>query len=294
RALAPYLGRGLDAYDPEHPPEGLSSEQARFLGTIRRQTRRARKAVGLWNIEPYDDIEPPEGFGGPLETVYSVSQGFKPNILLERLGFTPRTQVVFFDYSRQALEVRRYIVEHWDGDDFPGFVDQIFRTFPDPETHYYLWGGLRPHEIDGKDMEHLWQRELSAWGGESTLRRHWRRYRALPHRYVCCDLLADPAQLLDQVRGRGPAAIWWSNAFFTLYSNWYFSIAERRQRYERFLAELAGRRPELCLFGSDPANNSVNHQRAASYLEQLRALCPSDPGLAGLEPLRLHAVQIPM
>ena len=292
RALAPYLGPGLEAFDPEAQDprgseEGLSSEQVRFLRSVRLQTAVARKAVGLWNIESYADVEPPEGFAGPLSALYCVAQGFKPNMILQRLGFTHRTRVVFFDYSRQALAVRKCIVDEWDGEDFPGFVRHLFQVFPAPETHYYLWRGLRPDEIDWDDMDRLWRRELDAWGGGRSFRDHWRAYRKLPHEYLDCNLLGATSDLLDAIEGQGAAAIWWSNAYFTIYSNWYLSLEERRRRYRAWIEALAGRHPDLCLFGSDYANNSVNNARASTYWSRFRDL---DGG--GLEPVRLHRRQI--
>ena len=89
--------------------------------------------------------------------------------------------------------------------------------------------------------------------------------RALPHEFVLCDLLEDPRPLLERVRSEPAAVIWWSNAFFTIYSNWFFTIAERRQRYVSFINGLAETAPGLYLYGADHMNSSVNSIRADEY-----------------------------
>ena len=59
---------------------------------------------------------------GSVFAVARTESGFKPNAILHAHGFGEETEVVFFDYSERALAIRRYLVESWDGTDFPGLV----------------------------------------------------------------------------------------------------------------------------------------------------------------------------
>ena len=63
--------------------------------------------------------------------------------------------MVFFDYSPNALEVRKFILDEWNGRDFPSFCERIFEAFPAPET-----GVVAPRGVVGV-------RELGAGDGES-------------------------------------------------------------------------------------------------------------------------------
>jgi hypothetical protein len=270
-ALVPYFDQGISRYVPGDEHADLTADQRVFLDVVSTQTANARQGVFLWNIESYADVEQPrDDFQPPVSTLYSVAAGFKPNRILQTHGFTPDTRVVYFDYSPAALDVKRSIVEQWDGDDFPDFVQHLFQQFPHPQTFYQLWDQLTPDQLDRDDIDAVWQRELSRWGGREALRDHWQQYARLNHEYVCCNLLDDPAPLLDRMRKEPSAIVWWSNAFFTMYGNWFFTIDHRQRAYDHWIEQLAAANPRLYLFGSDYNNANVNFIQAAEYWDQYR------------------------
>jgi hypothetical protein len=133
---------------------------------------------------------------------------------------------------------------------------------------YQLWANLGPDSINWNDLQQLWQDEINKWGGESVIREHWHAYRQLRHEYIVCNLLKDQASLLNAIDNRAGSAIWWSNAFFTIYSNWLYTAEERKALYDDWIARLAERNPDIFLYGSDYNNINVNHIRAGEYLEQ--------------------------
>lgn len=268
--LTRVLDSGIAGFDPE-APSALDPGARRFLAGIRDLVGGLRRGVFVWNIEPYDDIEaPPEDHREPLAALYSVAAGLKPNRLLETHGFDSRTRVVYCDYSEPGLRFRRLLLERWDGRDYPSFLTRLFRDLPPGEAHYCLWEGATPENLDWEAVEQRWRAELDAWGGESVLARHWDRYRRLPHSFVHGDLLADRGPLLAQIEDKPTAAIWWSNAFFSVMSNWFHTATERREIYRRFLGELAARAPRLLLYGASSDNVAVNGVRAAEYHDWYR------------------------
>ncbi len=272
RAIAKYLDQGIANYRGHDADHELGADQAAFLDMIQPQTRGARNGAFLWNIESYADIElPREDFKSPVSSLYCVAAGFKPNRILHTHGWDDETRVVFFDYSPNALKIRQYMLDHWDGEDFPEFVQELFRVFPYPATYYQLWEDATPEGLDPLDVRRRWQCELDRWGGSGKFRDHWRAYRKLPHVFVECDILTNPAPLLEQMRAETGAVIWWSNAFFTVYGNWFFSIEERRQMYERWMDAIVEASPDLSLFGSDYNNINVNSVRAAGYWHSYRS-----------------------
>ena len=156
-----------------------------------------------------------------------------------------------------------------------------------PDTYFWLWADLSPDQIAISDLDHLWKAETDRWGGPEAFQKNWALCRSLPHEFVLCDLVEDPGPVLERLRNEPAAVIWWSNAFFTIYSNWIFSIAERRQRYARFIEGLAERAPGLYLYGADHMNSSVNSIRADEYAR----LLTRDAG-DGLVPAEFHRLQI--
>ncbi len=266
KAFAKFLNSGIVNYCQSNDVNDLSNNQIAFLNVVKPQTTSARNGVFLWNIEAYTDIDnPSEDFNPPISSLYSVAAGFKPNRILHTHGFDERTRVVYFDYSRKALDVKKYMVELWDGKDFTSFVEQLFRAFPYPETFYQLWDGLTPENVSLSDIHGMWQRELERWGGDQKFLEHWQMYRELPHEYVCCNILTDPSPLLEQLADESDAIIWWSNAFFTMYGNWFYTLDQRRQMYEQWIRQIARRNPDLFLFGSDYNNVNVNCVQSTDY-----------------------------
>ncbi len=290
RAFANYLNHGIADYRPDDAHPELSPDQIAFLNMVQPQTTGARNGVFLWNIEAYDDIETPcEEFKPPISSLYSVAAGFKPNRILHTHGWDDSTRVVYFDYSPKALQIRKYMVDHWTGEDFPDFVGQLFRVFPYPATYYQLWGDTTPDDVESSDIEQMWQRELQRWGTAQIFRQHWQAYRQLQHAYVCCNILTESSLLFEQIAEEPNAIIWWSNAFFTMYGNWFYSLDQRRQMYETWIQQIAQLNPDLFLVGSDYNNVNVNAVRAAPYLDAYQRA-----GSNCLIPCRLSKTEIRM
>lgn len=294
-SLAPYLGTGIDLLrntnGRSHIDHALSPDQREFLDVIARQTGNAQRGVFLWNIEPYADIVPDVPDRPRTGTLYAVAAGFKPNAILQAHGVDAGTEVVFFDYSERALAIRRYMVEQWGGEDFPAFIRHLVQAFPAPQTHYHLPGDSSPEGIEWRIVEQAWERELTWWGGAECFRDHWQAYRRLPHRYLLCNLLDDPTVVLRVMRARPRTGdvVWWSNAFFTMYGNWFHSPAERQRMYERWMSGLAAASPRALLYGSDYANANVNAISASEYWTRYQQLAPDH-----LEPAALHQTAIRM
>jgi hypothetical protein len=220
-------------------------------------------------VESYHDIaEPPGSFSGPVGTLYCVAAGFKPNMILKTHGLSADTKLVFFDYSPQALAFRKLLHEEWNGVDYPGFLEHVFRRLPSKETHYHLWNDKRPEELSAGDFEQAWETELARWGGADAFRDHWQQYRKLQHEFVVCNILTQPQMLFERVGQGKNDVIWWSNAFFTVFSNWFYTLDNRRAIYDVWVKGLAGRNPQLHLNGFDYNNSGVNHVQAAEYSEQ--------------------------
>jgi hypothetical protein len=259
-------------------------KERQFLLKIQELTQNLRNGVFVWNIESYADIETPSpAFTPPLTSLYTVAAGFKPNRILETHQFDANTRMVIFDYSSQGLEYRRMLHEEWDGIDYPAFLRRLFRKIPTKNAYYLLWDGMTPDNLDWDLMADRWQQELDAWGGEQAFNDHWDRFQQVDVEYVECDVLSQQHRLLEHIRDEPNALIWWSNAFFSIYSNWLYSADERNSIYRKWIESLAHIAPQLLLYGSDCYNISVNAYTADEYWSWLKTA-----GSTELEPKKLH------
>jgi len=237
-----------------------------FLGFLDDMSEKAGRGVFVLNYESYDDIaEPPPGFVGPVSTLYCVAAGLKPNRILATHGVDRDSRVVFFDYSTKALDFRRRLDGEWDGRDYPRFLRHLFERRDG--THYYLWPGASPDTMDWAELERLWMAELGRWGGAARFEKHWQAFQGLSREYLPCNILeADP--LLARIRNEPGAAIWWSNAFCTIFSATHYSLEEKRRIYEDWIVRLADAAPGIFLYGSDHSNSSVNAVTARDYRDR--------------------------
>ncbi len=253
----------------------LLNEKAlnKLLEGIDKQISRGRTGVFLWNIESYDDLSDAEQTASPdnyISDLFCVAAGFKPNMLLQHHGFNSNTRVIFFDYSQQALTIRKTMIEEWDGADYPKFCRELMQKFPPSGTFYQLWNGLRPSQIDWADAERLWELELDRWGGARNFQDQWIAHQSLTYEFIHCDLLASPKSLLNRIEKSGNSVVWWSNAFFTISSNWLLSIEDRRKLFCRWIEGLAACSPECQIYGADYNNSPVNSVTASEYLQKVK------------------------
>jgi hypothetical protein len=268
-SLKGLLGRAVSPQEVQSRGNELTPAQVRLLTAVAEQVSNARRGVFVWNLESYADVRTrPEGLQTPISAVYAVAAGLKPNFILHSMGFSASTRMVYFDYSAHALRVKQFLLEEWDGTDYPRFLQRVFATFPHPEYYYQLWDDVTPDTLDWNEMERLWAEEVQVWGGADAIRGHWERYRQLRHEFVECDLLTQPQELLARIDVRPGSVIWWSNAFFTTYSNWFYSADERWRFYERWVLELGRRAPDAFLYGADPENSAVAAIPAGLYAER--------------------------
>lgn len=241
-----------------------------FVASLARTLDQCQRGVFIWNLEPYDDVHVEDTHvkqAQPLRSLYCVAAGFKPNAILRSHGYTADTDVVFFDYSGEALAFRQLLIEHWDGYDLPSFL--LPRLNP-AETHYWLRSTARGQMPQREELEQLWTRELQDWGGADAFAGHWNATRRLRHRFVQVDLLQAPETALGMPPD-GPSLVWWSNAFSSVHALWHLRHAERLHAFSRWIDVIAERCPQAWLLGADANNCPVGGIQAAAYASLLSA-----------------------
>ena len=269
-----YAGEGIFEYEGDGQSPGLSDDWRRFLDFVKDQARYAKQGVFLTNYENYQGLEHvAREFGGPVSTFYGVAAGFKPNRILETHGFGRQTKVVFFDYSKIALDIKRTLHAEWDGAGYPDFIQRVAKRFPD--AFYQLWS--KPGGLDMDLVLTIWENEMDVWGGEANFRRHWSEYRRLPHRFIHCDLFIDPQPLLAAVRAEPAAVMWWSNVFHSLNGVWFYEREQRKRIYQCWLKSLARINPELLIYGADVHNLPINGEKIRQLADEHRQAAQDSP-----------------
>ncbi len=245
--------------------DAFTEGQRKFLTAVQRQVQNSRKGIFVWNFESYDDVVHDAEKQSPISTICTVAAGLKTNWILEARGFNENTRLVYFDYSDQALTFKKLLHSEWNGENYPDFLRYLFTKIQPGEAFYQLWGGFSPENVGWDAVEETWRQEVAKWGGAGVIKDHWRRAQAMNVEYVLCNVLDDPSPLIQRMDNRPNSVIWWSNVFFTFYSNWCYTIEERRAIYNRFLRSVAERSPETLIYGNDYNNIAVTAVPAGQY-----------------------------
>jgi hypothetical protein len=210
----------------------------------------APNCVFLWNTETYKDIK--ENNIPKIKKLYSVAAAFKPNFMLNKYGFYEDTEVVYFDYSKQALAFKNLLLLEWDGKNYPDFIKKAKKTWNINETY----GG----STENRSHEELWAKEILEWGSEKELYDHWQRYKKLKHTFIHCDILQNPEKIINRIDNTEDSCIWWSNAFHTVTSHYTKTIEELKDHYNnRWVKAIADKNSNMTCFGTDILNSRVRN-----------------------------------
>ena len=259
------LANGLTVYN-FHPkirnvkqylyPNSSASELSSQLNWINNIVEYAPTCVFFWNTENYTDLKYLDL--KPIDKLYCVAASFKPNMILNKFGFNESTEVVFFDYSKQSLAFKKLLVQEWDGEDYPAFLDWAYSKFKFNET-----GGAGTETMTRSE---LWQREISWWGSEKDIKEHWDRYKKLKHDYVYVDICEKPERVTSKITGVGNEVIWWSNAFHTVNAQYLRGLAGVRDCYETWTKQIAEKNSNIWILGKDYLDRPVEGKQIKEYL----------------------------
>jgi len=210
----------------------------------------ATDCVFFWNTEAMFDVKKyAKTTIHPVKKLYSVAAGFKPNYILHSIGFEEDTEVIYFDYSKQALSFKKALIELWDGRDYPNFLRELKKKFKVNET----FGS----QTEGRTYEELWQKELTYWELEEIFYEHWQRYKKLKHTFIHCNLLENPEKIIHNIDNTDNSYIWWSNCFHTVTAHYTMSLNELETLYNNYLKNIHAQNNNIVVFGADHLDKKI-------------------------------------
>ena len=219
----------------------------------------APTCVFFWNTELYTELKYMK-IDKPIDKIYSVAAAFKPNFILNKFGFKDTTEVVFYDYSKQALAFKKMLLESWNGEDYPDFLMWAKAKYAINETVGTTSGSMTYNE--------LWEREIKAWGSEKIIKNHWNKYKTLKHSYIHCDICVNPEKITSKVTNNGTQLIWWSNAFHTVNAHYLRGLQGVENCYNEWLEQINKNNNNIYIMGKDYINKPVEGFTLKEYLNE--------------------------
>lgn len=209
----------------------------------------APQCIYFWNTEKYYSIKYSK-HREKVKKLYTPAAGLKPLYILYRNGFFDDTEVIYYDYSKPALAFRRFMIENWDGRNYPKFIHESINKYQLNETTYTI-----------DDYKKLWEEEMLWWKTEENLIDFWQKYKKLNHKFIHVDIVNEPQKLFKYIDNTPNSVIWWSNIFHTVNTHYTKTLPEIKKLYGNWLNTLNNVNPEMIVYGKDYLNENIEGLR---------------------------------
>jgi hypothetical protein len=195
-----------------------------------------------------DSMNPPEKSIETLDTIYCVAAGFKPIQLLNSYVWNEKTRMVYFDYSKSALNFKIWLVENWNGEDYPSIIEYYKENIDND---------FQPIKMPNQDYISDWEKTIEIFGGRNNWINLWRSYQSIEHRFLYCNLFNDYQELIDDMsQQKGHKLIWFSNSFYTEASLRNYKPDFLEKTYQKFIDDLKSNNLKLEVIGCNHAGGN--------------------------------------
>jgi hypothetical protein len=178
-----------------------------------------------------------------IDTAVAPARGFDVHHILAQIGFHAATRLTFYDSNPANLNVRRRMIESWDGKDLAAL------------DHLRRMGSGAGADDQGASVDAQLRRALApTFATMDAWLQHWQRFRALAHDFVTADPVAEPDTFTTHC-GLGDSAnvvVSVSDRFNDLAAIARFDGARRRKAFDIIAAALKSRSRRYVLLGQPP------------------------------------------
>jgi hypothetical protein len=133
-----------------------------------------------------------------IDTIALPSSGFKDFIVSMGKNSARKTvDVVHFDIIRQCTEIRRKMIERWDGsrETFSDTLLGIGKEYRTDPLHAF-------HMHSMKDVIEAYEHLLPFFNSEEDLKECWQKFKSFKHSYIEADLLDDPWPAIKLIKNK--------------------------------------------------------------------------------------------
>ena len=242
---------GAPQTDPENFLNGLMNKKytdhtiSRGARVIIKRKNIPSSPVYFVNTEPLDVDIIEQNKGKIYQQYVGTTAGFKLLYNAYNYGFDLHsTKFVWYDFDAYSLKFKRLMVEYWDGIDYPAFVEEFCRKYPEANSLLL------------KDAKKQWASIIEHFGGENNWLDFWCQVGGMKHEFIEVDLISGHKQITDKLDNVN-TFLWTSN----IYSYVLLKVMSEPFTLERSFADLVTRLQQIdnCwFFGTDPNDNNLN------------------------------------
>ena len=172
-----------------------------------------------------------------LTNVITIAAGFKFINLIDVLEHTEDCKIIFYDYNKQTLGLKKHIMDKWDGkSDLKEFLTKEYPKLVKEYWNDYAW--FR----DQRDLPKLQSLFLKS--------RKW------DNEYHCLDILHDLDSFLDIIPDEAGTVVFVSN-IFDFVQNWILGTLTLTEIWIKFIRHLQTYENDILIIGADPQRNTI-------------------------------------
>lgn len=197
--------------------------------------------------------------------LWNTASGFKSFGEWCSRGADTNCQINTFDYNSRSLRLWNHIHYTWDGVDL---YDHLKITYPFGSDDSYTWGNIFDHETP-RDAAYRQENEIREFvGGTAEMKRLWRAFQRLEHRYHEIDLVENPEKFARLVDPNQLHMIWMNNIFYYSRSIRYYGVKNLHSRLLLLASELHRIAPTSKMHGQGPCGHFED--TPAAVMQQLQ------------------------
>ena len=180
-----------------------------------------------------------------LDSIYCVASGFIPLKLLDMCKWDNNTTMIYFDFNQVSLDFKKYLIEHWDGNNY---VDAVLHYRNNIDINFQAtWF---TDNVDAWEIE--WQKTIEYFGSVDDWLEFWKKYKNIKHEFVRCDIIQNNHILLDIMKEhQGNNLIWFSNVFHTKMTVRYYHPTTIKKSYDDFIHKMCETNNTIQICGFD-------------------------------------------
>lgn len=197
----------------------------------------------------------------PVNWAVTVGSGFFINSLLNYHGYKQDTTVHHIDISKPSLQVRKYTIENWNGENLDAWIDHVNEKFPTIKLFN------KSHFTKRNQTWRLIWEEVQKEFGDTWLD-HWRSYQKLQHHYHRVNITNpnDMEAVFKNTTGTG--VIWWDGALKRMPGNLLKNSDASWEHAKQFISSLPDN--TIC-YGSDHCLQQYNGIMASECIKKVNS-----------------------
>jgi hypothetical protein len=178
-----------------------------------------------------------------IKTFFALASGFKSNVILENQGFYESTEIFFYDSSLVTLNLKRWLIENWNGRDYVSVLNKWLDQSNDKSDR---------KEIFNDEFFLNLKAVLDHFGGNEGFAEHWTRFKNLRHSFLHINVFDSSFKtILGMIPDERETFIWWSNVFRSFYTQCFLTNEEVKSIYNFWIESLRRKSENLIVYGYD-------------------------------------------